>query len=905
MSDLFAKPADSVPFLQDRAIVALAAKHGQLVGANGLTKANVSDLQRRLKQNLEQQKTAGVDRPYFKLPIGEATAEEPISSKAWNEAQDRIYIDLYSLYKSLALTQNQDLYVGELSREKFLQTRSAILKIINEVRLYQFLRANPEFQDAKFIDFHASLNDTERPPRAVVDADVRLLELPPRARTIQSRANATTNTRDLKSTRVEIQVLGATAGGLYEAFSPERMLDSNPESFWADMAMADGPVAQTYAPSGDAGLGTQIESEGVLVHVTLTFSHVGIANNLKILPFGKYPVRVIDIAYKESTGQDQWMMLPNFRVENPTTDWIEVNFDPRTVAQVRVTLEQTNYELVTYHLPEPLVRNAILWQQIGATELDEAVYQVQISPRQSGPLEISPSQLAKLQIVDDFAALLETQDLEYSRHRQLNVGETLAKAGARAVSKIKPDAANDVLFPAFGEKETETNPVLAIRKYEYLYGIRSVELNYIVYEPVAYYSSPKFTSDATVLVASLTAEERHPVFNDGLGDYYRTSTEYDIELGKDRRYPIAPKTWYRDDDLVVPDEYLQFDRVTRTAVTRLPIADGATVLRKNGERVRIDKYTVGTLDVTDPSIVNDGIISDLNRHSTPTNTRVGRGLITFLDAAEFDPNAVYTLQYVALPGSDELNIDGEINSTELIDPEVFKATNRDHAIVLARFPYVDYNIINSTKWTRDDEEIARWRFVPTLPNYKTGSVLVTASSPNLVGTTTSWLTGVDMTETNAFRVKGESTIYAMQSVASDTAAVLAANYRGGTLGGQDYVIGQYFQSDGKYYCFENMVYEPIRVYVNDVKAYNLTNYETFENPAFSDVPRAGRQLQFIHSGNILYFNTPIENARIEVFYSWLTEYVRVAATLRCNLPANTVLTPQVNQLRVELKTSKL
>lgn len=904
MPDLFTKPIDVVPFLQDRAIVALASKHGKYLDAS-LTKANVVDLQRRLKDNLEAQKLLGLGRPYFRLPIGQATAEEPISSSAWNEAQERVYIDLYSLYKSLAATQNQDLYVGALSREKFLQTRAAILKIINEVRLYQFLRGNPEFQDAKFIDFHGAINETERPPRAVVDADVRLLELPPRTRTIQSRANASPNARDLKSTKVDIQVLGATAGGLYEAFSPDRMLDANPESFWADMAMAEGPVAQTYAPSGDGGLGTTVETEGVLVHVTLTFSHVGIANNLKILPFGKYPVRVIDVAYKESVGQDQWLMLPNFRVDAPTTDWVEINFDPKTVAQVRITLEQTNYELVTYHLPEPLVRNAILWQQIGATELDDAVYQVQISARQAGPLEISPSQLARLQIVDDFATALETKDLEYARHRQYDVTSTLARAASKAVSKIKPDAANDILFPAFGEKEQDTQPVLAIRKYEYLYGVRSIELNYITYEPVAYYASAKFTSDATVLNASLTVEERHPVFNDGLGDYYRTSTEYDIELGKDRRYPIAPKTWYRDNDLVVPDEYIQFDRVTRTATTRLPIADLATVLRKNGERVQATKYAVSILEVDDPNITNAGIISDLNRFVTPTNTRVGRGLLTFLDAAEFDPNAVYTLQYVAAPGADELDIDGEINSTELVDPEVFEGTNRDHALVLSRFPYVDYNIINSLKWTRDDEEIARWRFVPTLPNYKTGTIGTTINTPNLVGVGTAWATGVDMTETNAFRIKGASTIYKMQAVGNNTNATLAANYKGATLTGQDYVIGQYFESDGKFYCFENMVYEPVRVYVNNVKAYNLTNYETFENPAFSDIPRAGRQLQFIHAGNILYFNTPIENARIEVFYSWLTEYVRVAATLRCNLPANTVLTPQVNQLRVELKTSKL
>ena len=61
----------------------------------------------------------------------------------------------------------------------------------------------------------------------------------------------------------------------------------------------------------------------------------------------------------------------------------------------------------------------------------------------------------------------------------------------------------------------------------------------------------------------------------------------------------------------------------------------------------------------------------------------------------------------------------------------------------------------------------------------------------------------------------------------------------------------------------------------------------------------------IQAGNVLYFNRPIANARIEVYYSWLTEYIKAFGQLRCNIPANTVLTPQVNSLRVELKTSPL
>ena len=49
----------------------------------------------------------------------------------------------------------------------------------------------------------------------------------------------------------------------------------------------------------------------------------------------------------------------------------------------------------------------------------------------------------------------------------------------------------------------------------------------------------------------------------------------------------------------------------------------------------------------------------------------------------------------------------------------------------------------------------------------------------------------------------------------------------------------------------------------------------------------------------------LENARIEVHYSWLTQYIQARGTLRCNIPVRTVLTPQINSVRLELESSKL
>ncbi len=954
--NIFSKPTDLTGPAQLAGIRALANVHGSL--GPRVTITNVTDLEKKLRANLKNLETGGDSRPFFRSLVAEAGALEEISSSAWNDAQDRIYVDLYAIYQMLQESAQADAYAGALTREKFFQTKASILKVINEIRLYQFLKSNPEYQDGKFVDFNGSLNESDKRPLATIDPDVRLLELAVRSTDLHSRENF-----DMRSTSVSVSVMGGVPSGLSNDFAPSRMLDGNPDSFWADIVMADGSIAQEFHPSSDAGLGPKINVNGVIAHVVVSLSHVSIANNLKILPFGQYPIRIIDVAYKESIGQTHWMTLPGFRVEEPTLDWIEINFEPRTIAEVRITLHQPSYSLSLYHLPKSAVRNALLWQSVKDEKLNDTVFQIGLTDKNKSDLEISPSYISVLAADQDFKDALDGVDLPTKRESEYRLNLNLIEGAANALTQVAPGLQNRLLEPITGAKDIPNDENIEIRKYEYIYGIRSVELRHNLYQPLGHYSSPKFVSGATILDVSLETEERHPAFSDGLGSFQKTSTEWEIELGADRRYPIAPQNWRVVADsaneaikaasdnpftstqinlqpfgsgiysarptgagtfIVVPDEYLKFDRQTRTAVTRLPIGDLTTVLRRNGTRVRIGKYSVEKQQLVDP-YANTTLEPNERSRVALSSVLQERGIITITDPEEYDPNAVYTLQYIARDDADVLQIDSRLNSTPLIDPEVFKETNRSQAIVLSRFPYVDYNIINlapaedvdseftSTgtselaryKWVRDDKHEARWRFQPTLPNYKVGTIDVTNGSPNVVGAATQWLANIDSTEPNGFRVKGSSAIYKLQSVASNGLLLLNETYKGTTAATQEYVVGQYFESDGVLYAFDNMIYEPIRVYINNVKASNLTNYATFEHEAFTQIPKNGRQYQYIHAGNVLYFNAPISGAKIEVYYSWLTEYIRINSVLRCNIPVSTVLTPQVNSAMVKLRTSKL
>jgi len=100
-------------------------------------------------------------------------------------------------------------------------------------------------------------------------------------------------------------------------------------------------------------------------------------------------------------------------------------------------------------------------------------------------------------------------------------------------------------------------------------------------------------------------------------------------------------------------------------------------------------------------------------------------------------------------------------------------------------------------------------------------------------------------------------------------------------------------------------YEPIRVLVNGVLARNITDYRGGFHPAFAEVPGQALVYQYIHVGRKLYFNRPISGATIEVSYRWLTQYVKLIATLRGHQPVFNPYTPELVNARLKMKTSRL
>jgi hypothetical protein len=159
--------------------------------------------------------------------------------------------------------------------------------------------------------------------------------------------------------------------------------------------------------------------------------------------------------------------------------------------------------------------------------------------------------------------------------------------------------------------------------------------------------------------------------------------------------------------------------------------------------------------------------------------------------------------------------------------------------------------------------------------------------------------------TNYFRAKGDTEVYSIQSISSDTSMTLATAYNGTTTSSIEYQISQSYYVDDRRFYFEDMTYEPTRIFINDIKAFNLTNFEKLENPAFVDNNSIGLEYQYIQAGPFIYFSKPIKQSNIKVFYRWLTQYVKLNITLRCNINVATDITPKVDNVKIKIKNTKL
>lgn len=842
-----------------------------------------------------------------------------IRSDKFNSDFENIYLDLQTLYSQLAVISSNKSKITTVSTDSFIKTKAAINVLVNQLRLFRFLKSNPEYQDGKYISFTESVNRTSIDPAAVIDSKSKRLKLP-----LAKNSRFAVGRFNLDRTTVEVMhygggIIGSNNGN----FKIENTLDSNPENFWAQSVLVDALPSYSVLLSHNSNYrklasgiqnGHVYESNGIVFGIKYQFHKTIRTNNIRLQPIADYPVRVLDIAYKTSTLSSDWITVPDFDPLNyqETFDWIEWNGPRIHLTDLLIVIEQQNYTTNIYHVPSDLVGNNQLWSQILDKTYDETVHNLIIDEVIADKIQADPKLLALLNEEYDLNSRLSQQNVSGKRTRIYDFIERTKNTIVDSITKT------DTFFE--GKKLFTAADLVEVKKLQYTCGVRSIEVNDYEYQPFGVYESQKFDTSSNPLEVSIDTDEEHRYYTDGITglEFKNTSIEYELEIGSNVRMPIAPSADIVETTLgsqvSVTDEMLIVNDQTLTAITRfyVPAYDANVIptvqIRKNGNR-----YSPFVLNSTVTSL------SKYNFTTSYVDVNGYRYIKVVFNSETFDRRSIYTISYMASIDSAVIDINANFDSEYTPEPERFSQTDKDNKVVLKYFPYVEYSIINNSSiWKQQGDEQV-WEFIPALNNYSLGRITFNTGSPyTITGNGTFWEdAGIRGFITGSFyglsgasiQIVGDSKLYPISGVLSNSGLVLSDPIDYGFLPsgvlptGMQYIIGKTVEIDGITYGLSNTTYEPVKVYVNDVKATNMTDYTTLHHNAF--IPQdTTRIYEYIQAGKNIYFNAAI-NGSIEVAYSHMSEYIKVNALLRNHSVVNPTDTPVLNNILIKIKDSKI
>ncbi len=833
-----------------------------------------------------------------------AESDKIIKSSYINENFENIFLDLNTLYNGLTLLENKFNELNNNNTEQINKAKSALYKAIQQATIFKFLKSNPSYQDMKYVDFIDSSNESNFIPKAKIDLDTFTLELAPKSRLIAQNPN-----KNLNPTKVNITHSGGGKVVKSINFPPENMLDRVPNTLWAELIFSDSPILQKYVPCN--GDGYELDIFGPIIYIDIDFNIAEPINNIKFLPYSKYPIKILDVCYKESRSESAWKPIKDFvsSTTAPVFGYFKLNFDLVIASQVRLVICQETYSYHTYHLPKSIVYNTDIFSHIYEAAYRKEIIDDYRTSADQTVIAVNPKASALIEALDDLDSDFKKITANYSNDPYQFVASTIDSI-VESMSNLDPGAKSDLLeiFSLF-TSDLKSN-IIQIQKYQYNYGIRDIEVALDLYSPVSFYSSPKFQTTSAIYEAELETTEYHPLFKDEHGEFYKTSIEYEIELGENRTIDIVPLNYSGDaDELIVRNEYLRFDKASKLATTRFKIQNTFVTVRENNVYLPASRYTFSG----NASGYGQVYIPDLSR------------------------NSVYNITYNPVEQASSIDISSIYNSEQFLPYERFERTAANNRVELTAYPYVEYQFINSSDlFIRDDEDVPAYKWSSPILPYTSGTTYfrprIVNSSGTVVfsGSTSITFTGADLTGhlsqsylsgNYGYEIKFRdvanpidivtivsatgATIESIPEISLDSALTFGSAYNSSNgIINSDYAINVTYTSDSQTFGMANPVYEPIIAIVNGKKATNRTNYSSLINPAFENLDSADNSYEYIHKGKYLLFNKPI-TGEILVYYRWVAKYIKINASLYNLEPAYNIVTPKVDEIKLYLRSSKL
>lgn len=816
---------------QRRALEDLAARASQ---DNSLGEDEIQALFAKIERGV---------KPLFEKPEFGA---EILDSCKISTALESLRADLTTLLNQAQVVETTSVRHDQLHRSLVRKLHQAILRLDELILTNKTRRLNPEYTDVKFVDFYTARNEASTPNRAVVENDTgQLVGSPSEFVEMMSRAGP------LKPKLSSTIISTGVNPDANRSLLPEDAGRKSPNYVWGEVILADSPISGSY---------DSVDYEGALVRLDVDLPQAEDVNEIKLGPWGRYPLNVVAIEYFDG---DIPTAIPGLTL--PMTlelDVTAIRFEPVNTRKIRVVFHQPAFHYAQHAFEKGQIKRSSL-----LNVMLERVVEDTINDQGTLPYELQDRRrtLAKDALDSQLGLLTETNPAD--RYRQ-------------AIDKITA---------------VDSRELMLVTKYQYVVGLRTLEISYKRYRPVSEYVGAPLQATGSVFEFTLNAEEQHVEQSDGGVDFNATSVEWSVDMGDGRIVDILPE----GSDLIT--EVLDFD-ATLVTDSRF-IEDTASPSRE---------------------VFRDGELLTLTTDYTLSAPSAGQPVTVTITPAAWRPGSIYLLVYRPISTESVFSVLDNYQSIKPIVPEVFTGTGENNRISLKAHPFVLPEVAaENVRWSKPDPFDAGWAYrginlrtaqddAPYIVlidgewyGYTPRTIEVRVGSPVLAADTTIDLTDnratsdmrLGMPVSGIVRMEDELIYYTGITGYSPNVADfdLIGCIRGyNNTVAADHAVGVTAE------WYTSPVYYPVYVEIDGNAARNITNYKTGVHPAFSDTSGPP---QFVQIGNSLYFDRPIKG-RIEVWYRRLVDHIIVRGRLRSHLPGQE-FTPVVNRYHLKMKTATL
>lgn len=586
---------------------------------------------------------------------------DDIKSQDINGLMQAAFFDIQAIYQRIRRSRDMRIARESVQKATLADPESRYSMLKDRVKVLEYLMKYAGNDRASFISFKDGTNLFRGDNAAAIERDLPRLMLPLDSSRNLALGAAVTFTPLSGGTMTEDSGHGT-----------DKIIDRDPRSYWSVTLFNPSPL-----PAIDVALGsgqtyrqaTGSPVSGAIGSLEVRLAQVSQLNCVKIKPFGKYPIRVIDIS--SSVDDDsEFDQVPMFNpaLATPNTDYIMFQFGLIEARRLRFIIAQENPEEVHLEIDTQRVNNSTLGDLIDPDVMDD------VRGSAAEPPLVSKAVNALR------AAVLSTAGMPGDK--QL---ETVIAAAGQVISGLDYDIGAEVL------KRTSTPPDSALRNlrgYSYSIGISDIQILNNVYSSSGFFVSAGRGNQNDIVRAQIVTDETHPVLYDSKGlPYVQTATEWSVGIGHGRTVPILPMNFSDNDgDPFVPCEELPF----KTSKTRWAMDTSRWIeVRANG--TRITGY-------------------EIKRSSTST-------VVAIID---HNPNISYTIAYYPLV--DALNPDPrDVFIEDLADAvpltNEYAGTDDKGILTLGHFPYICREIVNDeTHFIRPDPRRGKWYYTGEIGN---------------------------------------------------------------------------------------------------------------------------------------------------------------------------------------------